>query len=174
MKRKRLVIRTVILLLLLSAVGYALYSNFNKDKSTVKAGSVAPDFVLETLDGKTVKLSDLRGKGVFLNFWGTWCKPCEKEMPYMEAEYKNFKNKNVEILAVNISEGNLPVSKFVERKKLTFPILMDRKSEITNLYQVGPIPSTFLIDQNGKITKVITGAMTQKDIRDYMKSIVPK
>lgn len=115
MKRKRLVLRTGILLLLLAAVGYTLYANFTKDDTTIKVGSSAPDFVLETLDGKEMKLSDLKGKGVFLNFWGTWCKPCEKEMPYMETEYQNFKDKNIEILAVNISENNLVVSSFVER-----------------------------------------------------------
>ncbi|MCK6205718.1 thiol-disulfide oxidoreductase ResA [Bacillus infantis] len=174
MKRKRLVLRTGILLLLLAAVGYTLYANFTKDDTTIKVGSSAPDFVLETLDGKEMKLSDLKGKGVFLNFWGTWCKPCEKEMPYMETEYQNFKDKNIEILAVNISESNLVVSSFVERHNLTFPILMDRKSQVTDVYKIGPIPTTYLIDEKGKIQKVITGAMTQGDVREHLNSIVPK
>lgn len=174
LKRKRLVVRTIILLLLLAAIVYTLYANFTKDKLLIKVGSTAPDFVLETLDGKEVQLSDMRGKGVFLNFWGTWCKPCEKEMPYMENEYQNFKDKGVEILAVNIAESDLSVTQFVNRHRLTFPILMDRKSEITELYNIGPIPTTFLIDKNGEIVKVITGSMTQETVREYMKMIVPK
>ncbi len=164
----------MILILLLSAVGYALYGNFTKDRSSIKVGSTAPDFVLETLDGGKVKLSDLRGKGVFLNFWGTWCKPCEKEMPYMEKAYKIFKDKNVEILAVNITESNLAVSTFVNERNLTFPILMDKKNQVTQHYQIGPIPTTYLIDENGKITKIITGSMTQENVLEYMSTIVPE
>lgn len=154
-------------------VAYTLYANATKDKSQIKVGSTAPDFVLETLDGKKVQLSDMRGKGVFLNFWGTWCKPCEKEMPYMQAEYQDFKDKGVEILAVNIAEGNVAVNQFVKKHNLTFPILLDRKSDIMNLYKIGPIPTTFLIDKNGEIKKVITGTMTQDTIREYMETIVP-
>lgn len=174
LKKKRLIVRTVILILLLAAVVFTLYSNFTKDDLPLKVGSSAPDFVLETLDGKKVQLSDLRGKGVFLNFWGTWCKPCEKEMPFMENQYQNFKDKGVEILAVNIAESDLVVNQFVKRHGLTFPILMDRKSEITELYKISPIPTTFLIDEKGEIKKVITGAMTEETVREYMKMIVPE
>ncbi|EWG08544.1 thiol-disulfide oxidoreductase ResA [Cytobacillus firmus] len=173
MKRKRLVIRSVILLLLFGAVGYTLYANFTKDKNVIAEGTAAPDFSLETLDGERMKLSDLRGKGVFLNFWGTWCKPCEKEMPYMENQYKKLKDKGVEILAVNIDESDFSVSTFVKRHNLTFPILMDRGSIVTELYNIGPIPTTILIDKNGKVVKVLTGTMTEDDINNYMKMIAP-
>lgn len=166
--------RTVILFLLITAVVYTLYANFTKDKLPIKVGSTAPDFALETLDGKKVQLSDMKGKGIFLNFWGSWCKPCEKEMPYMENQYHFYKDKNIEILAVNIEESDLAVNQFVKRHNLTFPILMDRKSEVTKLYNIGPIPTTFLIDENGKILKIITGSMTEYDVKKYMELIVPK
>ncbi|MFK9115997.1 thiol-disulfide oxidoreductase ResA [Peribacillus castrilensis] len=174
MKKKRLVLRTIILGLFVAALGYTVYANSNKDKSTIKVGETAPDFALETLDGKKVKLSDMKGKGVFLNFWGTWCKPCEKEMPYMEKSYQFYKDKNIEILAVNIGESNLAVTTFVDRHRLTFPILMDRQSQVTDHYQIGPIPTTFLIDKNGVIKKVITGSMTQETVNEYMRLIEPK
>jgi len=173
MKRKRLLIRTFILLILFGAVGYTLYSNFTKDREVISRGSTAPNFSLETLDGEKVKLSDLQGKGVFLNFWGTWCKPCEKEMPFMENQYKLFKDKGVEVLAVNIAEGNVAVSSFVKKHNLTFPILMDRGSVVTDLYNIGPIPTTILIDKEGKVVKSITGTMTEYDIKNYMESIAP-
>lgn len=173
MKNKRQIFRTVILCVLLFAVVFTVYANFTKEKRDIKKGSDAPDFILQTLDGKEVRLSELKGKGVFLNFWGTWCKPCEKEMPYMENQYSKYKEKNVEILAVNIGESDLSVSTFVERHGLSFPILMDRKSVIVDLYNIGPIPTTILIDAEGKIVDSITGTMTEQDIINHLTAISP-
>ncbi len=158
---------------MLSAVIYALYLNIFKEQYNVSKGDDAPNFSLETLQGERVQLKDYRGKGVFLNFWGTWCKPCETEMPYMENAYKVFKEQGVEILAVNIEESNLVVRNFVDKFGLTFPILMDRGGEVTELYGIGPIPTTYLIDKNGKVVKIITGSMTQQDVKEYMNLIKP-
>lgn len=172
-KKSRTYFRAFLLLIMLAAIIYTLYLNFFRDKTVVSVGSIAPNFSLETLQGERVELKDFRGKGVFLNFWGTWCKPCEEEMPYMEEEYKNFKDQGVEILAVNIGESNLVVSQFVDRFGLTFPMLMDKNSEVTQLYGITPIPTTFLIDKNGEVLKVITGSMTQSHVREYMNLIKP-
>jgi peroxiredoxin len=172
-KKKRKFFRATLLLIMFSAVGYTLYLNFGKDKAVVQAGSIAPDFKLETLEGKSVKLSDYRGQGVFLNFWGSWCKPCEKEMPYMENQYQAFKDQGIEILALNIGESNFIAQKFVEEHNLSFPILMDRDREITQLYGITPIPTTFLIDKSGKVLKVITGSMTEANVKKYMEMIKP-
>lgn len=172
-KKTRSYIRGAILLVLFAAVVYTLYLKFFNDKGPVTQGSMAPNFSLETLEGERVQLKDYRGKGIFLNFWGTWCKPCEKEMPFMEKGYNLFKNQGIEILAVNIGESNLAVDKFKNRYGLTFPILMDRDSAVTGLYGISPIPTTFLIDKNGKVLKVITGSMTQQDVNDHLELIKP-
>lgn len=173
-KRKiRKYFRAFLLIVMLSAVVYALYLNISKDRYDISIGDYAPNFSLETLQGERVQLKDYRGKGVFLNFWGTWCKPCETEMPYMENAYKMFKEQGVEILAVNIEESNLVVQSFVDRFGLTFPILMDREGEVTNLYSIGPIPTTYLINKNGKVVKIVTGSMTQQDVKKYMSLIKP-
>lgn len=88
MKKQRLLIRTVILLFLGAAVAYTLYANFTKDEvRKVEVGKKAPDFVLTDLDGEKHQLSDYEGEGVLLNFWATWCKPCEKEMPFLNNQY---------------------------------------------------------------------------------------
>jgi len=155
------------------AVAYTLYQNFITEKIRVQAGDQAPDFVLEDMNGNNVQLSDLKGKGVFLNFWGTWCKPCEKEMPYMDKQYSHFKNLGVEILAVNIGESDIAIESFVNRHGLTFPILKDKDRAVTEAYDITPIPTTFLIDKNGKVLKVITGSMTERDIAKYMERIKP-
>lgn len=92
MKEKRFWLRTIILAIMLVAIGYTIYSNVFVDKKAIQVGDSAPDFVLTDLNGNKIQLSDYRGKGVFLNFWGTWCKPCEKEMPYINSQYNVYKN----------------------------------------------------------------------------------
>lgn len=172
-KRTRYLIRLSILLIMISALTYTLYQNVFTEKSRVQTGDQAPDFVLEDMSGNKVQLSDFKGKGVFLNFWGTWCKPCEEEMPYMERQYSHYKNLGVEILAVNIAESDVAIESFVNKHDLTFTILKDKDRAVTEAYDITPIPTTFLIDKSGKIVKVITGSMTERDIANYMELIKP-
>lgn len=174
MKQKRLIIRTVILILLGIAVSYTLYANFNKDKiQKVDVGSKAPDFVLIDLNGQKHKLSEYKGKGVFLNFWGTWCKPCEREMPFINNQYSHFKDKGIQVLAVNVGESDLAVTKFVERYQLQFPIMIDKDSQVQTAYGVNPLPVTFLIDPEGEVVKIHTGTLTESMVNDFMKKIQP-
>src|SRR5690606_36243738 len=92
-KKKRLIIRTLVLIVLGAAIVFSITS---KDKVKVLAiGDQAPDFELVDMDGNRHRLSDYKGQGVFLNFWGTWCGPCKKEMPYMENQYNAFKDQGV-------------------------------------------------------------------------------
>jgi peroxiredoxin len=172
MNKRRLMIRTIILAILIGALGFTFYTNFFTSKAMVEVGDQAPDFVLTSLDGKTYQLSELRGQGVFLNFWGTWCPPCKEEMPYMENQYQVFKDRGVEIIAVDIDESELAVKSFVDRYGLTFPVVID-EGEVVNAYDIGPLPTTFLIDENGKIVKKITGRMDEADIKRYMELIEP-
>jgi len=172
-KRTRTIIRVSLLFFMVLVVAYTLYQNFFTEKIRIQAGEQAPDFVLEDMKGNNVQLSELKGKGVFLNFWGTWCKPCEKEMPYMERQYSHYKNLGVEILAVNIGESDIAIESFVKKHGLTFPILKDKDRSVTEAYDITPIPTTFLIDKNGKVVKVITGSMTERDIANYMELIKP-
>ncbi|OIU71184.1 thiol-disulfide oxidoreductase ResA [Rossellomorea aquimaris] len=173
-KKRRLLIRTTILILLAAAVAYTLYANFTKDeRGQIQAGDHAPDFVLTDMDGEKHKLSDYKGQGVFLNFWGTWCKPCEKEMPYMNSQYKEFKDKGVQILAVNVSESEFLVNRFISKHGLEFPVVIDKNGDVLNAYGVDPLPTTFLINPEGKVEKVLTGTMTEEDVKKYMGSIQP-
>ncbi|SEQ84037.1 Peroxiredoxin [Virgibacillus subterraneus] len=129
------------------------------NKVGLEIGNMAPDFELTTLKGKTVKLSDFRGKRVLVNFWATWCPPCRAEMPDME---KFHQNKDITILAINLTETESTksdVSDFVEKFELTFPILMDETVEVANQYQIQPIPTSYMIDSNGVIQFKALGAM---------------
>ena len=174
MKKRRLLIRTLILLILGAAVAYTLYENLTKnDQVKVAVGQKAPDFILTDLKGEKHRLSDYRGQGVFLNFWGTWCKPCETEMPSINNQYQKFKDMGVQVLAVNISESNLAVEKFAERHKLDFPIVIDKDGQVQSAYGIDPLPATFLIDKNGKVIKYFTGQMSEDTVRDLMNEIKP-
>ncbi len=125
----------------------------------LQKGDMAPDFELETLGGEAVKLSDYRGKKVLINFWATWCPPCRAEMPDME---KFYNDKDVEILAVNLTETEGSpddVQPFVNEFGLTFPVLMDRTSDVSSTYRISPIPTSYFIDTKGRIASVSLGAM---------------
>lgn len=167
--------RSLILCIMLAAVIYTLYANFTKDTIGVLAvGDKAPDFVLSDMEGNKHRLSEYQGKGVFLNFWATWCKPCEREMPYMNNQYQKYKDKGVEILAVNIGESDVTVNEFVSRHGLTFPILNDKDQEVLTAYGVDPLPVTFLIDKEGKLVRVHTGEIINENvIVEMMEEIKP-
>ncbi|MBP1948187.1 peroxiredoxin family protein [Virgibacillus litoralis] len=131
----------------------------SNNKVGLEIGNMAPDFELKTLKGETVKLSDYRGQRVLVNFWATWCPPCRAEMPDME---KFHQNKDITILAINLTETestSSDVTDFVEKFELTFPILMDEKVEVANRYQIQPIPTSYMIDSNGRIQYKALGAM---------------
>ncbi len=171
-KRNRLIVRGIVLLLMVSAV---IYTIAFKDKVKVlSVGDSAPDFELVDLDGNTHRLSDYKGQGVFLNFWGTWCGPCKREMPHMEKMHTEFEDKGVHILAVSVKDAKLKVESFRERYKLTFPIAIDQTDSVKGLYNISPLPTTFLINEDGKIEKIITREMSEEEIRSHMESIQPK
>ncbi|KMQ01363.1 redoxin domain-containing protein [Bacillus cereus] len=180
--------KLTIIVVLLCLAGYAAYAQFGKKEQVVQGeqeqseaamkemiasngieiGKSAPDFELTKLDGTNVKLSDLKGKKVILNFWATWCGPCQQEMPDMEAFYKEHKE-NVEILAINYTPsekggGEEKVSNFAKEKGITFPILLDKNIDVTTAYKVITIPTSYFIDTKGVIQDKFIGPMTQKEM----------
>jgi peroxiredoxin len=118
----------------------------------IEPGETAPDFELETLDGDTIKLSDLRGQKVILNFWATWCGPCREEMPEMQEFYDN---QEVEILAVNLLETETDesnVGEYIDEFQYTYPVLLDKGSEVSDAYRGAvAVPTTYFIGTDGKI-----------------------
>lgn len=174
MKKKRLIIRTLILVVLVTAVGYTLYANFTKDKvQKVEIGKTAPDFALVDMNGEKHRLSDYRGEGVFLNFWATWCKPCEREMPYIDRSYINFQDKGVKVLTVNVGESEVAVNNFIDRHNLSFPVMVDKGEQVQTAYGINPLPITFLIDKDGVVVRSHTGELTQATVNQFMEEIQP-
>jgi peroxiredoxin len=121
--------------------------------------SETPDFTLMDLEGRPVQLRELRGKLVLLNFWATWCAPCLHEMPSMERLYQTFKETEFALLAVSMDRQGEEVAKpFVDNLKLTFPVLVDRTSEVARQYGVRGLPTTYLIDPDGLLIGAVIGA----------------
>jgi peroxiredoxin len=128
-----------------------------EDKAKPKKGYYAPDFTLTSLDGKVVRLSDLRGKIVFINIWATWCPPCKEEIPSMARFYSKMKNEGVEILAISEDRDENALIDFVKKQGLKFPIFLDPEKKIYNLYKATGVPETHLIDKSGIIKKTWIG-----------------
>lgn len=126
-------------------------------------GFLAPDFELVTLEGEIVSLSNLRGKIVLVNFWASWCPPCRSEMPAMQKIYQEHGPDDFVILAVNNTRRDTlsDVENFVTEQGLTFPILLDSNGQVSSLYQVHSLPTSFFIDRDGIIYEIIIGGMNE-------------
>ena len=139
-------------------------------------GHLAPDFALKTLDGKTVRLSEFRGKKVVLiNFWATWCPPCRSEMPTMQQIYTEYKGKGFEILAINIEpDAKEEIRDFMKELRLTFPVLLDSDMKVTRTYRLIGLPVSMLIDRQGIIRSKQIGYhdWTDKESRKRVESLL--
>lgn len=129
-------------------------------------GKEAPNFSLPDLSDKSVQLTDYRGKVVFLNFWATWCKPCQEEMPSMEQLYKNYQKDGLVILAVSIDRVTTKkdIPPFVKNMNLTFPVLVDSWGQTDKRYKLMGVPETYIIDQGGILREKVIGP------RDWTRS----
>jgi peroxiredoxin len=128
---------------------------------------VAPDFTLNDLKGNQISLSEYKGKVLFLNFWATWCPPCRAEIPDFIEVYDEYKSKGLEILGVSVDEiGADKVSKFVERYKMNYPVAMATNELFRNYPPPQHIPTTIVIDRDGKIQHRKVGLMSKQELID--------
>lgn len=142
----------------------------SSSKSGLEVGQKAPNFELQTLSGETIKLSDLKGKKVFINFWATWCAPCKEEMPEMQKFYDNHSDE-LEILAVNVESNPNTARKFMKKRNYSYPILLDTNSKVIQLYNISPIPTTYFVGTDGVIQQPRKlGPMTY----DFMEEMLNK
>jgi len=121
----------------------------------LEPGAPAPDFKLKDLQGATVRLSDLRGKGVVLHFWATWCPHCLSEMPLLQKIEAPLRSKGVRILGVNLGEPRRTVERYVREHGLGFPILLDARGKAAQAFGVTGLPATVVVDREGRILRRI-------------------
>lgn len=135
-------------------------SNVNVDITHTQNGLIAPDFSLPDLDGRMISLSSFKGKVVIVNIWATWCPPCVAETPSLDKLYKTFKDEGLELLAVSVDEGGKRVvEKFMKKKNLSFPVLLDPDSRVAGLYRTTGVPESFIIKKDGTLDNKIEGAI---------------
>ncbi len=130
------------------------------------AGVAAPTFSLPDLDGRRVSLASLKGRVVAVNFWATWCGPCQQEMPELSRIYAENRGKCFELLGVAEESGPRDVVlEAAQRFGATYPILLDDQGKVADAYRIGGYPNTFLIDAAGRVRKVFTGGIDGAEVR---------
>jgi peroxiredoxin len=151
--------------LILLALGWLVFSGFTGQQHQVNVNQIAqkgfqaPDFSIYDAAGYEMNLDDYKGKVIILNFWATWCPPCKAEMPDLQRVHNLLYQQGVVILGINQTNQENPedVEAFIQSQGLTFPILLDRSGEISSLYNVSALPTTFFIRPDGVIHRIIVG-----------------
>ena len=142
----------------------------------IEAGQIAPTFTLPDLSDREVSLDQLRGKVNLVMFWASWCQPCMKEMPEVQAVFEQYKSEGFQVIAVNFGETKATAQATADRFGVTFPVLMDRRGNVAAEYRVLGLPLSFFIDSDGVVRERIFGrTMTKEEIgkrvQHYLKSV---
>lgn len=150
----------------------------NKKNSQDANKAKAPDFTLVDQYGKTHKLSDYKGKVVFLNFWATWCPPCRSELPNIEDIYKEYGKDNNNVIILGVTAPNLgregskqDIIDFMNKNSYTFPVMFDNNGDIMNEYSIQAFPTTFIIDKEGNVKEYVPGAMEKSTMESLINGV---
>lgn len=164
-----------ILILLMALLLVTGFSFLGLAENSIQAAEVgtsvgleAPDFSLKDVNDNQVKLSDYRGKKVFLNFWASWCPPCKKEMPDMQKLHENY-GQEVVILAVNVGESKSVALNYLMQNKLNFKVLLDQNKSTAQNYLVRGIPTSYFLDEKGVIQEKVVGAISYEKMLELNK-----
>jgi peroxiredoxin len=162
-------------LLLTASCGF---ESARSEEGTVEAANVAerkpaPDFTLKDGEGRDVKLSDFRGKVVLLNFWATWCGPCKIEMPWFVDFQRKYKDQGFSVVAVSLDEEGWDVVRpFAEDLKLNFPVLLGNDETAEQFGGIQALPTTLIIDQQGRVYNSHMGLVSMSDYEDEIKKLL--
>lgn len=128
--------------------------------AALEAGQAAPDIQLKDLSGKPVSLSSFKGKVIVVDFWASWCGPCKQSMPFLEKLSKTYKEKGLIVLGVNIDNDAKSAKKFLDEVKVSFTIVNDADKKVAKAYAPPTMPSSYIIDRDGKVRRVHAGFRT--------------
>jgi peroxiredoxin len=137
--------------------------------------AAAPDFTLHTMNGPNLRLQEQRGRVVMVNFWATWCGPCRQEMPQLNRLYEKYHAAGFVLLGVNVDDDTRKAAEVAGKLGVTFPVLLDTDKAVSKLYELSTMPSTVIIDRDGKVRYVHRGYLTgyednyEKQIRELLK-----
>lgn len=163
---KKLSLIPFVIVIILIAISVIFYEQNQYNRATTAVmGGKAPAISLVNTQNFDVELSDYAGKVVIVNFWATWCKPCEEEIPSLVAMYNGFKNDDLVILAISIDKekGPAEINNFAIAHNMNFQVLLDPKSGVGKRYGITGVPESFIISRQGVIVKKFTGALDWTD-----------
>lgn len=134
----------------------------------------ASDFTLKSRSGKNIKLSELRGQVVMINFWASWCGPCRQEMPLLEALYKKYNALGFTLLGVNVEQDSTKANGYLRDISVSFPILYDTKNTVSKAYNISAMPSTVMVDRNGNLRYLHHGYKPgyEKEYQKQVKALI--
>ncbi len=145
----------------------------NETPARPRVGEIAPDFTVDLMDGSSMSLSDLRGQTVVVNFWATWCSPCESELPAFQAVWDEYQEQDVAFIGLALQEDQTEVQDMASKFNLTYPLALDPSGEIAVLaYGVTGVPETFIVDAEGQVAHVHIGPMSGDELRQELDSLL--
>jgi peroxiredoxin len=138
-------------------------------------GGLAPDFILQRPDGGTLRLGDLRGRPVILNFWATWCGPCRSEIPEFQVVHEQLGATSVVVVAVNVQEGAMKVTEWTERFGVSFPVVLDTGGSVTRAYVArNALPMTIFIAADGTVASIARGQLDRRGILSALAALLAR
>jgi|HigsolmetaAR202D_1030399.scaffolds.fasta_scaffold12953_4 cytochrome c biogenesis protein CcmG/thiol:disulfide interchange protein DsbE len=161
-KAFKISIEAALWIAVLGFVGYRMWPQAASALGLDSGGVDAPDFRVETLDGRTVALSDLRGQVVLVNFWATWCPPCRFEMPGFQRVYEEYRDQGFTILGLSMDRGGTHVVReFLDERGITYPVAMATPEAVRAFGGANLLPTSYLIDKEGRIRYTVKGVYTE-------------
>ena len=134
----------------------------------------APAFTLTSISGGQTALSQFKGQVVMVNFWATWCGPCQQEMPLLDQMYKKYKPAGFTLIGVNVDKDSPPVKELLARKPVSFPVLLDPANQVSKAFHVDEMPSSVIIDRKGEIRYIHRGYKPgdENDYQDRIRQLI--
>lgn len=193
MKNKIIIYISLAVILIICFIIYFKYSNSNEMYSNNKYNNAAieniddnnnidtstnnitnsstseiMDFSLKDINGNNINISDYKGKKVFVNFWATWCPPCNQEIPYINQISKENQDE-IKVITVNLGEEKDTVQKYIKQKGYDMTVLLDSNGDVADTYMIYSIPTSYLLDTNGNIVDKHTGTMSMEELKKFME-----
>jgi cytochrome c biogenesis protein CcmG/thiol:disulfide interchange protein DsbE len=159
---------------LLALVAFQMRRNGPLAAGPVGAGEMAPPFEITTFDGQTLKLADLRGQVVVVNFWASWCIPCEQEAAELENTWRRYKDKGVVFIGVDYVDTETAAKAFMRRFDITYPNGPDLGTRISQAYRIKGVPETYVVDKTGRLAFVKIGPTTQAELMSVIEPLLNK